>query len=376
MQSQRVHKFIPEAFQLINQKLVTTQDLLEKIEIAPETVSGKRNLLSVELGAICLNLQRYVCANSGICERNIANLTYNMACQFSDSIEKEAPDFMSTESHWILRRKIENTQGYGLPNFLEEAVFRQQILSEFLDEKIPTQCKVLIKRMTDMMKNVIKAEIYDREGIEKYHKLLDHLSVEVDHIILDASNRAWQFAEAIFNGERQQMFTLNPGYQRAIEEALERLQDLRRLAGANEQMMLEFEANGHVCKKHVQELVESKMFSTASIISDSFLQRFYKKHANEKSILSWTTVQLQISLQIYSDIVKKRLLDVVPMVVRSSVVFNVVNNFQALVLSAFDDETLEKIFDLDHKTRLEREDLKSSIERLQEAKQKLRGLVM
>lgn len=152
------------------------------------------------------------------------------------------------------------------------------------------------------------------------------------------------------------------------------LHDRIRMAGADEEFRAQRESRNLQGRKS-NPLDKDKGHLWAGKIDNDFLERCFEQHkSSHNGMVARAATELQLSLQVYSEIIKDRLFDIIPIIVRGIIVYSVQDTIQIRITSSLDDDDLQNLFTENEKNRIERERLISSIEGLKEAKQKLRRI--
>lgn len=184
-------------------------ECLKKIGNAPESASERRVILSMETEAVSRNVFRLIKGEGKENEKNIAFQTHRMALEFSKSVEEKVPDFLCDEFRVELEEQIKLGQGYQLPNFLSDIIFRRHIFEVFLEGNIPSRTQTLIENVGELMKRILGKEISMRDGFHAYPCLISTLIEKAEKVVNDACERASTIIAAIFEAERAQLFTIN-----------------------------------------------------------------------------------------------------------------------------------------------------------------------
>lgn len=335
---------------------------------APQSAAERRNRLFVEMMTIYNSIEKNIRAESDD-HRNIASQFYKMSENFATLIKDESPNFLSLDYRSLLTTRLTDVQGYSLPNFLSDNIFRQNIYN-FLKQTIPKPTAHLIESISEMMEDVFYSELTDRNIILEYSGLHSALKDQIQRIVSRASERARDVTNTILDAEVSQLFTLNRSYVITIREGLGRLYEKHRLAGASEQLNLikeRYKVPG------VPEVI-SKWKNDMDTISEEFLKRGFKEDLCGDYTTFGAVTELQLSLHVYAEIVKTRLFDMIPMLAKVVIIHDVHKTFQDLILSAFDDDLLEELFVEDDKSRSKRNALLLSVERLRIADLKLKEI--
>lgn len=370
LQSKQVISFLPKVKRIVQSEICKTREKLNNLGEMPLTPSERRISLSTEVAFVCSKIQSYIRAEECVPEMNIASQTNKMAFQFSKSVEEEFPDFLCEKYRELLDAQMREMQGYSLPNFMSDTVFRQEMQKVLSEKRVPLHVHTLIVSVRDLLYRVVQSEILERNELAKYNLLTDALIQKSNIFITEGAEEAENVTKCILKAERAQLFTQNIKYINAINEAYDRLQDKCRVAGVKEQWeLLSRDLNRQDLQMVSAKIFNKPYFETVKI-SEWFIEKYLKLYRKSKDLVSRATFELQLSLKVYSDIVKDRLFDIIPMIARC-IVHDVHGSLHVRLASAFSDEDLEKMYIEDDSTRSERSALVSTLNRLQSAAKKL-----
>lgn len=375
LQSSRVTRFIPEVQATIRKRISLAETELKRLGFVPSTSSEMRSLLTSVLASMEAFIIPLVRAESYNYDINIASKTASFAEEFATAIKNNVPDFLGPEYFSLILGKMKKSTGYSLPNFIGDTIFRNEIQEIFFRKSIPDGVLVFIDKTTELMENVFKTAVGEMRLLAGFPSLASTIIEECCFLLYAAKEKAIETTLAVLHCEESQVFTLNQDYIDYINKARDAISQYQQEIVAEEQ--LEYVQTYHSLHNKNKDipLNVSKFASREKIkanLTDSFIKMYVEKRYD--GLLTEAALDMQISIQQYSEILLKRLFDIISMLVRSILVFDVLSTIHVKVQMAVSDETLSHLL-LEHESILRKKTaIQKDKESLQEAQRKLRAL--
>ena len=371
LQSSRVNQFIPEVRLLIKKKTKEAKARLAELGIIPRTSSECQSVLT----AILVDINERVCglikAESNDPEINIAARSLEYIEQFSKNVEEEVPDVLGETYREELLKLMKEASGYTLPNFIGDAIFRKQVRRIFFDANIPNNIEILINQLGEMMTKVFEKVIYSCEKLHGHERLANHLAEKCMKLVEDQKPEAYHIVNGIIGAERSQVFTLNQNYIHKVDEAI------MCIYNGTEGDSTENSGMGNEGTANKQSNNNSMIRST-DMVRNEALQSYIKKVVelmkNDKcdtDLITRSATIMQLSIYFYSDIIEKRLNDVMPMALRNIMVYSLQETFMIKMQETVIVENLQQLFFQDISKQRERKKTEDCLARMAEACKKI-----
>lgn len=379
LQSKRVDMFIPEARKLVCNKLKELRQKLLSLGHHPSSDSDRREVLAKEICALDAFLARAIRGgHSKTPSNNISARCHDLSLKFADRIKSVVPDWLSEKVEKKLSRAMKEATGHTLANFLNHAVFRDMFCGVFftvdgkenfdiLDGIVGESTETLIEDTFVLMNEAVGYFLDRRPAHSQFPKLSGALKEEFTEILRKGQLRATEVVKDVILAERNQTFTQNSAYMGTMHSTNEAIMCL------NIDLRIQEYVKGNYHKPRYPDTA-----GHTKLIKDNSAKRFVEKHgsntASTKTAEEKCVMELQLSLHSYADVVMRRLFDVIPMVVFSSLVWEVQPALHYTMQCAFNDEHLRELFVEDFSVRCEREKLEGRLKRMIESEAKLKAL--
>lgn len=317
LQSNLVSLFIPKAKMLVKKKIEELRKDLIRLGNAPSSASERRSFLTKEVcdidSAVCKLIQAERSKDSS---QSISARTLELSQNFSKAVRSRVPDCLGEEFQDNLRGAMKESMGYSLPNFMNELIFRDQVARIFFANNIDENSELLIDNTTELMNNVFRTLIDQKRSLQQFPKLAQAMVEEFSHNMQLAQNRVRGLVCGIIEAEKVQVFTQNPSYMKTIR--------MTKLVAFNQQKEnIELEAIQNIESHYGHAVREAESCSKpgCGIVSKGFIEKY--AHRNSEDTDEQVIMDMQISIHCYADTLMRRLFDVIPMVVRSNLVFGI-----------------------------------------------------
>lgn len=382
LQSKRVNQFILEAGKLIHDKITETRKKLDNLGECPQSTGEYRS----EFLSALLDINRYFSTHiRGESEKpktNIAARTVENAEKFASSVKEKVPDILGENMHNEILGMVKESSGYSLPNFISDTTIRKKLFHIFFRDNIPSNMDVLISETAELMTTVFDDIVDGFIVLQKFPNLAEHMRTKYLEIIEESRQSVSKLIEVIVRSEKSQLFTLSPHYLSRINYMKKEIMSKsnRNIKHGKENNSRFNEGlDGGKTNSHPVEYVHSHITEALAIFRDALFpstslqtaSKLYHEGGDHQ-----TVVEVQVSLQVYSDVLMNRLFDIIPMVVRDVMIYQVHEgkNFITKMQSEASDDVLAHCFQEHPKVRQDRKRYADTLEHMREAQLKLKLL--
>ena len=358
LQSERVEKFIPEAYKMVKAKTKELHHELDQMGTAPSSTAERRAFLTNLLTTASNKIHSLIRADDIQCTSiNLAARFDHHAKQFGNDIRSVLPDFFSPDYGEKLDGLMKETAGYSLPNFLNDSVFRSEVDNSLFQDVVPEATEKLIVDIQLLVQNAYHTVLVDMKWHSRFPRIVQDIESIVASELESGVKAVTQVTKAILVAEQQQIYTQNPLYLEGMRKFTDFLETVKEELTSNEDGGFDF------AKKYVVPGAQS--------VPGTFVARWESTQASGSS---YTSVDLQISIHFYVDTILKRLLDIIPMVVRQRLILETQKNFQQLIQQAYSsEESLQKLLSEPMRITETRENLGKRIKAMTNALTKLQA---
>lgn len=394
LQSERVEKFIPEAYKMVRDKRKELQQTLARMGTAPSTASERRGFFT-NLVSIASDKVRHL-----IRAENVFSSDANLAARFQDHAERfgsfirlELPEFLGDKYGEKLEERLAETAGYSLPNFLNDSIFRSEVCAALFDDVIPTATDTLIEDTQALVKNAYFGVLSGLKEQAQFPKVVPDIHEVVVKQLERATDEVRHVTKSIIAAEQRQVYTSNPSYLVNLTEVKHvatsywRSQtnstetDTRRSPfGVKGDGFFEGNSNEGqvpVLDNYVPGLkcmVNGDRVTGRGIrVKVEFLRKWNGQRQDGETTTQ-KAMELQISILCYVEVILERLLDIIPMVVREGLILGIHDNFQRDAQTQFSsEESLERLLSEPARISETRENLKRRIVTMTDVLKKLKA---
>lgn len=388
LQGQAVDRFFAHLRRLIRTRKDSLTQKLETLPHIPTTPDARRDELLDVLCAIDRHMRALLQTEDVSQESlNIPSFTYDHCETFASDLLAHMPNILGEDFANAVRAKQRLARGRLLPDAEVDTVVEQQVREVLFGTGghtsnsgiIHTCTDALIKSHADLMTRVYESVITQHINVKVFPLLADVIASQLARFIQGARKSATHIANAIIAAEKATCYTQNPLYLRMVAEVRRaaatggRLDDAgqgRRQHRGNEKPEEAFRNCPllRVCPL----LMEQQNVGEEDYIA--FLGRFIDEAGTQSD--TWSVMRAQFSIHCYLHVVVKRLSDVIPMVVRNALVFQLHDTFVAHVSRALceDPSVLEAAMRESPKDRELRQSLEGRFEKLETILRKMTQL--
>lgn len=391
LQGQAVDRFFAHLRRLIRSRKDTLTQKLEALPHIPRTPDARRDELLDVLCAIDRHMRALLHTEDVSQESlNIPSSTYDLCETFSRDLLAHLPNALGEPFADAVRLKQNLARGRLLPDVDVDTVVAQQVREVLFGSAgrsnnmgIVHSCtNELISSHSSLMTRVYELVITQHTNVKVFPLLADVISSQLARFIHGARKSASLIAEAIIDAEKSSCYTQNPLYLSMVAEVRRaaatggRLddfsQDRRRRQGGKDGI----DETGVFRNCPLLRVCPSLMRQDNVDESDyvSFLTRFIDEAGSQSD--TWSVMRAQFSIHCYLHVVVKRLSDVIPMVVRNALVYQLHDTFVSHVSRALceDPAVLEAAMRESPKDREIRQSLEGRFEKLETILRKMAQL--
>lgn len=375
LQSSLVNHFIPEVQSEIRNRIFSAEAQLRELGFVPSSPSEMRSLLTSALAALDRALQPLIRAESSNFDLNIASKTTVFAENFAKTIRQGVPDFLGKEYRDRIYQKLKKSTGYSLPNFIGDTVFREEIRTIFFHRNVPNAVEVLITDTAELMDYVFKTAIGNIHMLNSFPSLARSIVEECHSILHNAKERTVQLVSTVVHSEESQVFTVNQDYIKHINQCRDTISQFQQNHAAQNQLD-HLQRHHRITSGNGKTSFKLPKYDNLGASPTNSIEEFMAsyKDIEDGGLLSQATLDLQISIQQYSNVLLKRLLDIISIVVRGTLVIDVVSAIHVKVQTALTDELLIQLLSEHDSMLREKTAIQNNIKDLKEAQNKLRLL--
>lgn len=366
LQEEHVQKFVPQARRLVQSKISEISKDLDAMKRVPTTTQERRSDLADELQAIDTEIAQLNRAelvedeiekvlNGEPSPVHISARWYELALEFGSDIglNERTNVVLADRVREDLRKLAEEAKGHSLPNSIGDQPTSVSI-ARFITKTLEAGSHELIAKTAELMIGAYGYVLRSRGPLRYFPNLAVALGAESVRCVEAAQERAREAVGAVVEAEKAQLFTQNARFMELVCETKAAALGVLS-AGDNASS----DGNGSAAGR---EFVER--------YADALLADADGRGGAEQALLD-----RQLGLHCYMTIMKQRLADVVPMLVRSVIVCGVQRTFRAKVTAALRDEDLEYYFSEDAAAQRARRGLRAKLEGMRQAQLRLLTLV-
>lgn len=236
--------------------------------------------------------------------------------KFARDVQEGLPNFLSDEFKTRLDEIIQETRGVDLDNFMSGPVFKAVISGAF-DAPLATHSESLKQETHKLIRSFITN--FSKKLSSALPNLFGYVMEVVDAFLDDRITSTGNTLDIILKAEQSHVFTQNHYYMDTITR-------FRAAVDAYDSTCYSDDSDIHTLDIHTRESPE------AGILKE-FVETASLEFKSGSSNASQGLREMQVSLYAYSEVLRKRVFDVVPMVVRDALISNVCCNLTAKLMS-------------------------------------------
>lgn len=433
VQAERVETFIPEIKQLLSTRLMDAESELERLAPACATEAARSSRMNEMVRRIDLDLHDILSGARHFEDKklHLPAMWVELADEFSKVIRKATPDYLSDEYMDKLKVSLKEVQGVAPPNFMSSPVFCKSLADIFfakatstnaVDGILLTASKTMVFQMQDALQEALELKV--DEYITDFPRLNDFVKDRILELLKKQSRIAVHHFEALLKAERAKPFTFNHYYMDTVNKVRSAVMSRSRSlmgvaperqavrigdrvtpsgewathhAGAHKTISLE--SKGTVMKTREDQTADVKWDggdTTTSLngksgyftlqllgteangiegVTEEFIEGAAKNFAKGESNYEQAVKDMQISLFSYSKVVLKCVLDDVPKLIWSELMYTVNVELSGFIKEPLSDaETLEKLMAEDHVKASQRKRQELTVTRLKDSLKILRRI--
>ena len=319
LQTDLVGNFTPEIKATLRKKIAMAQKELNGLEqayVTDEERSGKFSSLIYQLTG---NFEDSVCGRYFSFDGEDNDPSMNLSARscelfekFAANVEKQLPKFLEDPFKQQLDAIIKETRGVDLENFMSGSVFKG-LVSKAFTSPLASHSESLKHEVHNLVHNLFST-LAEKLCVD-FPKMHGYILEVVETILDEQMNCVSSALNILLKAERNHVYTQNHYYMDTITK-FRRILDLTR---THETVIQSGMHSGQL--DHLDELDLSGM--EAEGISPDFISSSSQELASGASNHNQGIREMQVSLHVYSKVVRKRVFDVIPMVIRDALIANV-----------------------------------------------------
>ncbi|KAI0562045.1 Dynamin [Gracilaria domingensis] len=340
LQSELVDAFIPKTKKAVRDKIQKIETELESMGRVPETEREQRSILRSTLSSVQDTMTSLIRAEK-VREKdyNVAARTYEKLIAFGSGINDDLPNYLGCHYKEVVARAVSESVGHTLPNFqADHPVLHDQVQKLLFNGLVEKNVGDLINQVKAYMLSVYERVLASTEAGQQYPKLQIALVEKVDEILRKARREALEVTNSLIVAESSNPFTQAADYLETIRKTRIVVQNIRNGHMNETQSPTEpssSDGSGSESPRSV-EFQPSELYNEviAAGIDQDFLQRWAASESNSPEDGHYN---LQLSIYMYVRVALRRLFDVIPMVVRDKLIYQVHKYFYRELSEDFDD---------------------------------------
>eukprot|EP00904_Undaria_pinnatifida_P011722 jgi/Undpi1/7680/HiC_scaffold_23.g10153.m1 len=277
----------------------------------------------------------------------------------TDALQAMVPDFFSDEYYERARDALKRVDGMALSNLLSGRAFNI-LFREVFSEVLEPSSRHMVAIVKEYMERVLKTLFH--KACEYYPGLLSEINGALVEEFMESKEKNTLKAVAnVVNAELDWVFTQDRGYVKLIEDVREKVDQVR----AEE-----------LCSKATKEADTKKSRFTAPQADagvDHVPSEFIQKMVSSKSGKDEGTRELQVTIHSYTDVVCRRLSDVVPMQTHHFLVSSICSELVPWMLKKVSASDLASWLAEDIKTQRRRKDTSRKLAQFKQGMKLLEG---
>lgn len=435
VQADRVEAYIPEIKQLLSTRLMDAEAELERLAPACANDAARSSRMNDMIRRIDLDLHDIISGARHFDNKtlHLPATWVELSEAFGNTIRSATPDYLSDKYMDKLKVSLKEVQGVSPPNFMSSPVFRKSLAEVFFDKATSTNevdgillsaAKTMTSQMQDALQDAIEMKV--DEYINDFPRLNDFIKDRILELLKKQSRIVVHHFEALFKAELAKPFTFNHYYMDTLnkvrsavmlrsrslmgiasEHQAARLGDrvtpsaawTAQYTNAGHHPKITLQSKGTVTKCHNQTADvkwdgtalhmnvingQSGVFTLQLLgteanaiegVSEDFIESAAAHFAKGQSNYDQAVKDMQISIFSYSKVVLKCVLDSVPKLVWSELMYTVNVELSGFVKEPLSDlETLEKLMAEDHVKASQRKRQQLTVTRFKDSLKILRSI--
>ena len=437
VQADRVEAFIPEIKQLLSTRLMDAESELERLSPACATDTARNSRMNEMVRRLDLDLHDIISGARHFEDKklHLPAMWVELADEFGKVIRKATPDYLSNGYMEKLKVSLKEVQGVTPPNFMSSPVFRKSLADIFFDKAtsanavdgiLLTAAKTMVSQMQDALQDALELKV--DEHINDFPRLNDFVKDRILELLKKQSRIAIHHFEALFKAELAKPFTFNHYYMDTVNKVrsavMSRSRSMMGVAPERQAVRkgdrvapskdwtalytkegihaeISLESKGTVVKTHEDQTADVKWDQNGSTtskvyngvsgrfalqmlgteakeiegVTEEFIEGAAKNFAKGESNYDQAVKDMQISLFSYSKVVLKIVLDDVPKLIWSELVYTVNVELSGFIKEPLSDvETLKRLMAEDHAKASQRKRQELTVTRFKESLKILRRI--
>jgi hypothetical protein len=292
----------------------------------------------------------------------------DLAEEFGQVIHSATPDYLSAEYKEMLKVSLKEVQGVSPQNFMMYPIFRKSLVAAFFKTATSANevggilfsaAKTMVSKMQDAMQEALDAKV--DEYITEFPRLNDHVKDRISQLLKTQSRVVVHHLEAILKAELAKPFTFNHYYMDTLNKVRNGVMSRSRslmMVGSRDQALrvgdrvTPSKGNASKGKDSKGTVVKCNPDSTAEVdifwddgttqtvydrdsqlqllgaeaiegVTGDFIEDAAKIFAKGQSNSDQAVIDMQLSIFSYSKVLLKCILDDVPKLVWSELLYTV-----------------------------------------------------
>lgn len=309
---------------------------LESLPVPPASADARRDVLIDVLTDIQSRVSALVRTDDlSVPHLNVPARTFEMCTRFGENIVDQVPNCLKADFVNAVRTKQAEGRGRLLPDADIDTVIPQQVREILFGGPTTRARGGVVQKCTDDLINAVmmfmvrcyETIIHEETERANLPALAAAICSQLSLFMEGARKHATHITGSILSAERSICYTQNTLYTNVMRE-------VRRVATTGNiinddaqrkslvEKLLKRDGDSSLLKDCPMLSVAPSLFPQDNVVDDdyaSFLDRFIAEAASQSD--TWSLMRAQFSIHCYLHVVIKRLCDIIPMVVRNILVY-------------------------------------------------------
>lgn len=369
VQANRVEAFIPEIKQLLSTRLMEAEAEAERLAPACASDAARSSRMNEMIRRIDLDLHDILTGARHFDDKklHLPTVWVDLAEEFGQVIHSATPDYLSAEYKEMLKVSLKEVQGVSPQNFMMYPIFRKSLVAAFFKTATSANevggilfsaAKTMVSKMQEAMQEALDAKV--DEYITEFPRLNEHVKDRIFQLLKTQSRVVVHHLEAILKAELAKPFTFNHYYMDTLNKVRNGVMSRSRslmMVGSRDQALRVGDrvtpskgnaskgkdSKGTVVKCNPDSTAEVDIFwddGTAQTVHDNgllqllgaeaiegvtgdFIEDAAKIFTKGQSNSDQAVIDMQLSIFSYSKVLLKCILDDVPKLVWSELLYTV-----------------------------------------------------
>lgn len=365
IQSRQVDKRFPEILRELRAKKSEAEAALKQLSQHCETVGERRGLFTRSVNDF---VKQLVCSIEGKDSHvNLASKVTAAAEVFARSFNNKdhIPNYFGDEFGKKLEKVIAASRGHTLDNFLSDTIFRNMLSDVYFTGYLAEMSTDLVNTVHELMCeacHTIVARVFNAS----YPALAQEMASLMEEFISERQENTMRYVEEMLNHEKRVVFTQDKSYMKVISQFRS-----RKEPESHDQTGEVGEANDEE-NDGDEENSNNQMANWLPNLLSGKKQRLihFLKDVSKAVCGSgeeWARHEMQLAINSYTTVMATRLSDMIPLAVKSMMVYEPSEDVAGWLAKKFSDQRLEMTMREEESVRWHRQTLNDIVSRCRRA---------